>query len=424
MNTGQIGIIGAGASGLMAAVSAAWTGKIAAGEIVLMEQQERIGQKILVTGNGKCNLSNRDCSPHTLQDYYRGARAGELERFFTRYSAEDARACFRRMGVLLTARNGYIYPLSGQASTVLDAFRFELERLGVSVRTGCRVLRVRRERGGFMVETEQENLHFRSLILSCGTPAGRKRGEGTDGYRIAASFGHTVLGPWPALVQLRCAGDYWKGLAGVRCAAGITLYAGERDDEVWQERGELLITDYGLSGIPVFQLSRFASRALAEGRPVRALVDFLPGFEEENGDWEDFCAGRFDGFAGRRAEVFFAGLGNKKLLMTALKKNGLGPQDPITQKTRRQAEGVFRSLRRWEVAVVGTNPFSNAQVCAGGIPLREISDDMESLRARGLYLTGELLDVDGKCGGYNLQWAWTSGTIAGRQAAAACGRRP
>lgn len=405
---------------MMAAVSAAWTGEIAAQDIVLLEQQDRIGKKLLATGNGKCNLTNQDCSLHALQDYYRGAQAGELERFFSNYSVENTLACFRRMGVLLTARNGYIYPLSGQASTILDAFRFELERLGVCAQTDCPVRSVQWRKGGFAVETGKGILHFRRLILACGTPAGRKGGEGMDGYRIAASLGHTIRGPWPALVQLRCAGDYWKGLAGVRCMARITLCAGEKGGETWQEQGELLLTDYGLSGIPVFQVSRFASRTLAKGRPVRAFVDFLPDFEAEGGDWKAFCARRFDSFSGRRAEVFFAGLGNKKLLLTIMKQNGLKPQDEICRENRRQAQRALDSLRRWEAEVVGTNPFSNAQVCAGGIPLEEIDDDLESLRVRGLYLAGELLDVDGKCGGYNLQWAWTSGAIAGRQAALAC----
>ncbi len=404
---------------MMAAVSAAWTGEIAAQDIVLLEQQDRIGKKLLVTGNGKCNLTNQDCSLHSLQDYYRGARAGELERFFSNYLLEDTLACFRRMGVLLTARNGYIYPLSGQASTILDAFRFELERLGVCVKTDCQVRKVQRQKDGFAVETGKGILHFRRLILACGTPAGRKWGEGMDGYRIAASLGHTIRGPWPALVQLRCAGDCWKGLAGVRCIAKITLCVGGKGGETWQEKGELLLTDYGLSGIPVFQVSRFASCALAKGRPVRAFVDFLPDFEAGGEEWEAFCERRFDSYAGRRAEVFFAGLGNKKLLQTVMKQNGLKPQDEIGRKNSRQAQRALDSLRHWEAEVVGTNPFSNAQVCAGGIPLEEVNNDLESLRAQGLYLAGELLDVDGKCGGYNLQWAWTSGAIAGRQAARA-----
>ena len=414
-----IGIIGGGASGLMAAVSAARTGKVAPEHILILEKKDRIGKKLLVTGNGKCNLTNLDFSAEKPEEYYRGGDVRRLKRFFSRFSVAETMAYFRELGVLLTSRNGYIYPLSGQASTVLDAFRYETEKLGIQVRTEAAISEIRRlPAGGFEVALKTgDRLRPDRLILACGSPAGEKKGEGTEGYRYASAFGHHVYPPLPALVQLRCAGDYWKALAGVRCEAELTLIPEGCREQCRRERGELLLTDYGISGIPVFQLSRFATEALSRNQRVRIVIDFLPAFEEEGGDWKAFCAGRIRDFWGRRMEILFAGLANRKLLLVLMKRNGLKPQDILGKENRRAAAAALALLRSWEVTVTAANPFSQAQVCAGGVDLREVKDTLESRLVPGLYLCGELLDVDGRCGGYNLQWAWTSGRIAGTHAA-------
>ena len=180
------------------------------------------------------------------------------------------------------------------------------------------------------------------------------------------------------------------------------------------EEGELQLTDYGISGIPVFQLSRHASFALAAGRRVRAQIDFLPSFAGKEEEYRKLAEERISAFRGRPLEMLFCGLVNKKIILTLLKRNGLRPQDTVEERNREEIRRVFSDLRDFPVRVKSVNPFGSAQVCAGGVPLSEVTDRMESVKHPGLYFAGELLNVDGRCGGYNLQWAWTSGFLAGK----------
>lgn len=234
-----------------------------------------------------------------------------------------------------------------------------------------------------------------------------------DGYTYAESLGHRVIRPQPALTALRCEGDFWKSLAGVRCSASLRLFISGEED-CYREEGELQLTDYGISGIPVFQFSRYASCALAKGKRVQARIDFLPSLPDSRKDYERMAEQRISACFGRSMEVLFCGLVNKKIILTLLKRNGLRPQDTVDERNREAVRRVFSDLRDFPVRVKSVNPFGNAQVCAGGVPLSEVTDRMESVKHAGLYFAGELLDVDARCGGYNLQWAWTSGFLAGK----------
>ena len=416
MNRRKTGIVGGGASGLMAAVAAAERG---GEEIFVLEKKERIGKKILATGNGRCNLTNLSFEMDRLEEYYHGASARQLRTLFSCFSPKDTLSLFRKMGMLTVSREGYVYPLSGQASTVLDTLRFRLERKGVWTRTECGISGIEPlKRGGFLVSCGDEKQRFDRLILACGSPAGLKNGDGMDGYRLAASLGHTVIPPQPALTALRCDGNFWKGLAGVRCNASVRLFVGKASGSgglsEYEEEGELQLTDYGISGIPVFQLSRHASRALAEGKRVSARIDFLPAFTGSKEEYGRFVKERIDAFCRCPMEMLFCGLVNKKIILTLLKQNDLRLQDAVEQKNEQAILRVFGQLRAFSVRVKEANPFPLAQVCSGGVPLCEVTERMESRKHPGLYFAGELLDVDGRCGGYNLQWAWTSGYLAGR----------
>lgn len=424
MQRKEIGIIGGGASGMMAAIAAADSMKGRPCEIVILEKKDRVGKKLLATGNGKCNLTNLSFSVENPGSYYRSRNPELLSVFFARFGVEDTLRQFERLGMLVTDKNGYVYPLSGQAATVLDTLRFALEERNIRTITECRVehAEYRREgrNTGFYIQAQGESYWFRRLILACGSTAGEKT-EDMGGYELAGSFGHSLIRPLPALVQLRCAGSFWKGLAGVRCDAGIRLIVEEKRDgkvsgKEYDEQGELQLTDYGISGIPVFQLSRFASAALAEGRRVKAFLDFLPGFCGKEEIWNSLIEKKSRACHGRSMEVLFNGLVNKKIIQTVWKLNGLHGEDIVSSGTLVSVKKVFAMLRRFEVTVTASNPFANAQVCAGGVPLTEVDSQLRSRCCQELYLAGELLDVDGRCGGYNLQWAWTSGYLAGRAA--------
>ena len=420
MNRRRTGIIGGGAAGMMAAIAAADERNGAPDEVVILEKKERIGKKILVTGNGKCNLTNLSFSMEKIGEYYHGAPPERLRPLFSRFSAKDTIRFFEHLGMLTTSRDGYIYPLSGQASTVLDTLRFELERLKVRVMTECWIETIRPQKGGgWLVRTPEEDLRFDRLILACGSPAGQKPGEGMDGYAFASALGHRVNPPVPALAALRCEGDLWKSLAGVRCSAYIRLFTrqkGKRNAPVreYAEEGELQLTDYGISGIPVFQLSRHAALSLAQGGQVWGQIDFLPSFSGKKEAYAALMQRRISACTGRSLEVLFCGLANRKILLSLFKKNGLKPQDPVDGKHLEAIRQVFSDLRCFPVRIRQVNPFSGAQVCAGGVAFDEVTDRLESRKHPGLFFAGELLDVDARCGGYNLQWAWTSGFIAGR----------
>lgn len=455
----SIGIIGGGASGLMAAVSAALA---AAGQlveaaaqpgeayrqsggrrekgvqgrirIVILEKKDRVGKKILATGNGRCNLTNLDFDLEHLDRYYRGGDVERLAGYFERFGVKEALELFDSMGMLVMDRNGYVYPRSQQAATVLDVLRFELERLGVELKTECGITKIEAlegGKGGFLVRMGKESLFFHKLILSCGGPAGERQG-GMDGFQYAADLGHHVTPLFPALVQLRCKGDFWKSLAGVRTEAALEMEVAEKRDRpvgegrtgncqarLYRERGEVQLTDYGISGIPVFQLSRYAAQALAQGGDVRVRLDFLPEYLEGR-EWKDWCQRRIGTYEGRPVEELFAGLVNKKILQTLMRLHGLKAETVLGSGERQAVWAVLMKLRSFPLRVSAANPFVNAQVCAGGVPLRQVTGEMESRVCPGLYLAGELLDVDGICGGYNLQWAWTSGYLAGRAAARSC----
>ncbi len=409
----KIGIIGGGASGMAAAIAAADRGA----DVTILERNERIGKKILATGNGKCNLSNLDMS----YEYYHSDNPERIPSILAQFTPEDTLAFFHDLGLMTREKNGYCYPFCEQASAVLDVLRFALERRGVGVETGCRVRKTEKKNGQFLVHMESEcgcrQAVFDKMILSCGSRAGLKKDSEENGMELAGLFSLRRIPFTPALVQLRCRESCFRALAGVRCQAEVTLQA---DDHIYREYGELQLTEYGISGIPVFQLSRHAAKALRREKTLQAAIDFLPQISKAA--WEQSLQNRLRKMAGISAEQFFTGTVHKKITGVLLQESGIAPSAPAAGITGRRLLDAGMQLKCFPVTVTGTNPFAQAQVCAGGVALTGITDKLEAKREPGLYITGELLDVDGRCGGYNLQWAWATGIIAGR--AAAEGSRP
>lgn len=220
----------------------------------------------------------------------------------------------------------------------------------------------------------------------------------------------------PALVQLRCKDSFFKMIAGVRCEAGLRLH-GERNEKnlLVEERGELQFTEYGISGIPVFQLSRHAAYLLAEGKKVEVWIDLLPQMTGE--DFHMMCEERIKKAGGKTLEEFLLGMANKKVNLMMIKEAGYKPGDDAIQLGEERLRKLLYSYRELKVHILAANSFENAQVTAGGVDMDEVTENLESMKIPGIYFAGEMLDVDGRCGGYNLQWAWTSGYIAGGSAA-------
>lgn len=403
----RIGIIGAGASGLLAAITAAKYGA----EVTLIEKKERICKKILATGNGKCNFTNKVIK---TTDYV-SQKADVFNDYISQFSNFDVISMFENMGMLVKDKNGYCYPRSEQASTVLDILRLQIKNLNIPVLTQVYPLDIKKRKRGFeILLNNREQLYFDRIILACGSFAGEKSRDDFNGYSYAKSLGHTLIPVVPALVQVRAKGKEFKSISGVRCEANISLYINNKLKI--QEFGELQLTDYGISGIPVFQLSRYVSYGILEKKKVTAVIDFLPEYEKDV--LASYIKEKWNNSPKNiTAEEFFQGFLNKKLNMMFLKSAGIKAETELHQIKFCIVEQIISTMKGWQIEIEGTNPYENAQICAGGVSMDEITLQMESKIVPGLYFSGELLDVDGRCGGYNLQWAWTSGYLAGKHAA-------
>ena len=409
-------VIGGGASGLTAAIWAARSGA----SVTVLEHMLRVGKKILSTGNGKCNMTNLRMSA----DCYRCGTPGFPMKVIERFPVSETLRFFRSMGVMTTERNGYVYPASGQAQTVLDALRGEAESRGVRTVCDCTVVSAEYSgpssdgSDGFTAHTSAGDFSADFLILAAGSMAAPSTGSDGSGYGLAKSFGHGIKKPLPALVQLRCEGDHFGALAGIRTEAKIALYAGKKSGDVLlaEDRGELQLTAYGLSGIPAFQVSRYAAEALDKKERVYASVDFFPSLDTE-GLISELKEQR--GFlACRDSETFLDGFFHKRLAAFFLKQAGIDKKRQISAIPDRKLERLAEEIKEQIFPVSGVNSFDAAQVCSGGVRTSEIdAGTMGSLLVPGLYFAGEIVDVDGICGGYNLQWAWSSGYLAGVSAA-------
>lgn len=408
----KVAVVGGGAAGMMAAVQAAYAGA----RVTVYERNDRVGKKILSTGNGKCNFSNEDMRAAC----YYGSGAGYVDGFYKQFGVAETKTFFRELGMRIKDRNGYLYPASEQAATVLDVLRYEMERLGIEICAGCRVTGIDGPGNpGCRLTLETETAAYKkrtydAVILACGGRAAPKTGSDGTGLAMAKRLGHRIVPTVPALTALRCGETFWKQVAGVRCEARLMLYID--GNEVSSVQGELQLTDYGISGIPVFQFSRIAAYALQEGRTVTVKIDLMPDPGAADTQ-EAFWAQRWERQKRQSMEQFVTGTVNKKVGLLLLKLAGIRETETVCEiegARRRKLEQLFYAF---EVTVKGTNSFEQAQVCAGGVDFAEVTDRLESVRRPGLFFAGEMLDIDGICGGYNLQWAWSSGAVAGRAAA-------
>lgn len=401
-------IIGGGASGITAAVYAAAGGAA----VTILEHTERIGKKILSTGNGKCNMTNL----YMESECFRCSQPDFPMKVIRHFGVEETLKFFKELGVVPKIKNGYVYPNSEQASAVLDVLRSELEHLGVKIVTNCKTGRISisdKNKFRFKTDTDKGAFEADALIISAGSMAAPVTGSDGSGYKLLRELGHHIIKPLPALVQLRCREKFYKQLAGIRTEAAVSIFADKK--LLAKETGELQLTDYGISGIPVFQVSRFAAKALDAKKKVTAELDFFCMADEQ--ELYDMLNVRRQSMKHKKAEEFFTGFFNRKLAGVLLKESGIKLNTGVAEWREQEIKRLCGLIKHFKTEVTETNPFTNAQVCCGGVDTKEINPDtMESRIVENLYITGEILDVDGICGGYNLQWAWASGSIAGENA--------
>ena len=399
-------IVGGGASGLVAAISAAREGA----QVTIVEQKDRLGKKILSTGNGRCNLTNE----YMDVSCFRGDDTTIVSEILDKFGYKETISFFEELGVILKDRQGYVYPISDQASTILEVLCMELEHLGINVLLDQPVNYICKTNSGFVVQTKETTLQGDAVILATGGQAASVLGSNGTGYTLAKSFGHKLSPVVPALVQLKGKGKFFKQISGVRTQAKVSLYV--NNEYICEDTGELQLTNYGISGIPVFQISRYASKALNENKIVVAEVDFQPSMSDDT--FKTFIHKRLEQHGHRTAEEFLVGIFHKKLIGLILKASRINENDMMSKITQERIDKLLSVSKHFQIEIEGVNDFEQAQVCAGGVLTCEVnSQTLESVYADGLYMTGELLDIDGICGGYNLQWAWSTGFIAGKNAA-------
>ena len=403
-----VAVIGGGASGMMAAVTAASEGA----RVILLEHKDRIGKKILSTGNGRCNFTNIHQEPICYHSEDPLFPWEVVERF----NAQAVISFFFQLGVYSKNRNGYIYPNSDQASAVLDAFRMELDRLKVEIRTGVECREIRPGKKGFTVLTDQGPVRADRVILCAGSKAAPTTGSDGSGYDLAKKLGHRILPVLPALTALKCEEKFFKSIAGVRANGSVSIWSG--GECIAKDTGEIQLTDYGISGIPVFQVSRYASKLLYEKKETDAVLDFMPDFTKTQTD--AFLRARAKTRPDKSAEMFLIGLFHKKLCDLWIRLSEIPRQRKAGELTEDEIARLTSLIKEFRVRVRETNPYDKAQVCCGGVDTREVNPEtLESVYVPGVYFAGEILDVDGMCGGYNLTFAWASGYVAGKAASGA-----
>lgn len=403
----KVVVVGGGAAGLMAAIAAAEQGA----KVTLLEKNKQVGKKILVTGNGRCNLTNTDQN----LTHYRTREPDFVAQVLYQVSMYDTLKKFTEFGIFTKNRKGYLYPYSDQASSVVEVLRLEAEHMGVKLALNTEAQQIVQTADGFQIQTEGWAYPADAVILTCGSKAAPETGSDGSGYRLAESLGHAIIKPLPALVALRCKEKFFEKLAGVRMDAKVAVYA--EDEMLASDQGEVQFTRNGISGIPVFQVSRYAVRAIDAGEKVRAVLNLMPLFEEE--EFLAFLENRRKPNAYKTGEQFLTGLLPVKVAACVLERSGLNREKKKAGAwTETELGRLARTVTCFEAELTGYGDFAQAQVCSGGVDLREVdSGSMESRKVPGLYLAGEILDVDGACGGYNLQWAFSSGWLAGMSAA-------
>ncbi len=406
---GTLAVVGGGASGLACAIAAKMENPKA--RVLVFERLERVGKKVLSTGNGRCNFTNSEIAPR----HYKSRDMRAAGRILAGLPSDFVLDFFAEMGLMAALEEkGRIYPYSFQASSVIDVLLLNLKRLGVELKCSCEITRLTYEKSRFTLFTKEgESFTADRLVLSSGGLApGARLGCDGLGFHLAESFGHSLEKTYPCLVPFRCNMETLGGLKGIRSQGALSLYS--EGKLLGREEGEIQFTDYGLSGIPAMDLSNL----MADEKAACALhIDLFPKLEIL--ELQALFIGRIKDYGSLSLEMLFTGLINKRLGFAVLKSLGIAPLSrPCSSLSKEETSRLVRALKDWVFPVSGTLGWEKAQVSGGGVPLGEINpNSMESCLRSGLFLTGEMLDIVGNCGGYNLHWAWSSGILAGRAAA-------
>ena len=402
--TTEVAIIGGGAAGFVAAITAAKSGK----KVVILERKERVLKKVLVTGNGRCNMTNVKADI----THYFGKNIDSIENILDSFTPKDTMEFFNELGIICNEEErGKVYPLSGQAASIVDALRFEAEKLGIVTETEFYVRKVEKDGFKFKIYSEDKRkIEANRVILATGGQSYHELGSNGSGYEIAKELGHSITKLSPSIVQLKTEKYQVKGLQGIKLDTAVTAYGD--NEKICNNKGELLFTDYGISGNVIFNISF----VMPLYKNVEFEIDFMKKFDYN--ELYDILKKRKKILGHLTMEQYFNGMINKKLGQFLAKMSGIEKlSKPVNTLSDDKIRNLCDVLKKYRINVLETTGFKNAQVTAGGVPLDEVNTEtLESKKVKGLYFAGEVLDVYGECGGYNLQWAWASGHRAGESA--------
>ena len=387
----DVAIIGGGASGMIAAIVATTMNPDV--RIVVLEKNSRVGKKLLSTGNGRCNLTNMDQSPV----HYHGKNVWFINEVLKQFTLEDTLEFFKTIGVETVEEGNKVFPRSLQASSVLDLLRYNMKSRGVEEVCDFHCVGIKKEGDVFVLNSEDgRTVDASAVLVAAGGKASPALGGTEDGYHLLERFGHHTTSLFPALVQVCVPSKKTLPLKGIKVQAVVSAYS--RDTFLRQEEGEVLFTEYGLSGPPIFQLSRFASSAFEN---IEFSLDLFPEYDND---------------ALEKVLVSRKKLLPENMILSGLLHNTVGRE--ILRELGENAcdtKSLVKILKKWTFKINGTRGWAQAQITCGGVNLGDFSPlTLESKLVKGLYACGEVLDADGDCGGYNLQWAWSSGAVAGR----------
>lgn len=402
----EIAVIGGGAAGIMAAILLKDEGF----DTAIIESNDRIGKKLLTTGNGRCNITNKYIEASRYHSDNKDFFMPALENFTSQGTADF----FSSLGLpLITLEEGKMYPMSLQASSVLDILRLAISDRSIPVYLNSKVTSIKAGKSSFRLDLASgEPLEAKTLLLCCGGKSAPSTGSDGSGFSLSKTLGHSMIKPIPALVQLKLEYKNLKALSGIKFNGIADIYIDNK--LLRREFGEILFTDYGISGPPILQLSRTSSYYQARGSSVDLQVDIM--YTMDMPVLINFLEGHFAYFNYRSVHDNLIGIINKKLIPIILKEAGIqNIHKPCSDLEYTEKQKLYTLLKGWKFKVTDTNSFSNAQITAGGIDTKEVDPlTMKSKIVPNLYFAGEILDVDGDCGGFNLQWAWSSAYAAAK----------
>lgn len=402
MKNYDVVIIGGGAAGMCGAVRLKEIKPDCT--VAVLEQLPRVGKKLIITGNGRCNITNRNIDVSRYHSENREFCRFALEKF-DRIATENF---FEKLGVVFTYdETGRAYPYSLQASSVVDALRFAADDNGIDTYTETEAVAIEKKNGGYIIKTDCGDFFARAAVLAAGMLSGGKRTGSTGNvFSMLKNAGYKTVRPSPAIVQLRTETAVTRQLKGIKVNALAGLYNSDR--LIREEYGEVLFCDYGLSGPPILQISRETGR-----KNGRFTVALDLAVEYSNEEFYRMLLKRRKALRLHKAEDFFTGLLNKRVGQVIVKLCGISLSTEVSSLPDRTLRLLADTVKSFEFAVTGNGGFENSQVTAGGLAVDEFEENtMMSKRDAGLFAVGEILDVDGDCGGFNLQWAWSSAMCA------------